>query len=313
MRLAALIVLLSGALFAQTAEQIGTDVTVDLQSGERLIGTLTEANDEFIVLQHPLFGVIQILRERIVVPEAEEAAVVPDSAVVEPANPWSGTFDFSINGSRGNNQKQDTRLAVDMVRDDDVTKDTVFVLWNKSTSEVDTGVPSPDKTTDKTADRVYGKARREWYLDDTLWRPFGQVEVDHDEFKDFRYRLTLIAGAAYPIIDEEKQKWDGRLGAGGSREFGGDDESWTPEALVGTNYTVEVMPLHTFGFGMDVFPDLEDHGEYRTNTQVKWEIAAAEESHWRFNFGVDHFYDSRAERPTRSTDVNYFIGAGRAF
>lgn len=319
MRLAALVLLLSGALFAQSAEQIGSDITIELDTGDRLTGTLVEVHAAYIVLEHPLFGTIQVNRGRILVPEEEgegegdDTATVPDADVVEPESPWAGQFDFSLNGSRGNNQKQDTRLAIDMTRDDGETKDLIKVLWTKTTAEVETGVPSPDLTTETTADRIYGKARREWYLDDTLWRPFGQFEVDHDEFKDFRYRLTAIVGGAYPLIDEEKLEWTGRLGAGASREIGGDDESWTPEALIGTDYTHEVFELNTFGFAMDIFPDLEEQGEYRVNTQVRWDIAPAEESPWRFNFGVDHFYDSRAERPTRSTDVNYFVGAGRAF
>jgi len=315
MRLAALILLLSGTLLAQTAEQIGSDITIELDTGDRLTGTLVEVSAEFLVLEHPLFGTIQINRGRIVHPEteADDAATVPDADVVEPESPWKGQFDFSLNGSRGNNQKQDTRLAIDMTRDDKETKDLVKVLYTNTKAEVDTDVPSPDKTTDTTADRVYAKARREWYLEETLWRPFGQFEVDHDKFKDFRYRLTAIVGAAYPLIAEEKQEWNGRLGAGASREIGGDDESWTPEALIGTDYTVEVFHLNTFGVSMDIFPDLEEQGEYRANTQVRWDIAAADDSPWRFNFGIDHFYDSRAERPTRSTDVNYFVGAGRSF
>ena len=74
------VLLFSGAVYAQTAEEIGTEITVDLDNGERLIGFLTDVTEDTIVLEHWLFGSIEIARSRIVVPEPE---AVPEPALEE--------------------------------------------------------------------------------------------------------------------------------------------------------------------------------------------------------------------------------------
>lgn len=310
---AVLVLLLSGCLFAQTADDVGEEITLTLDSGDVLVGTLVEAADDYVVIEHPLFGTLQVARNRILAP-ADDTAVVP-SAAEEPESPWSGVIDVSLTGNRGTNQNTNFRANLNVRKDDKVTVDAYELTWITQSSEVNVAAPgAPERLgTRKSADRQVGRARREWYVDDTKWRPFGQAIVEVDEFKDYDKRVSLAAGAVYPVIEEEKTTWDVRGGAGASREFGGADESWTPELLFGTDYIVEVFDLNTFGLIWDIFPSLEEQGEYRMITQAKWDVAPAEDSPWRFNVGVQQYYDSDPEAGSRKTDVIYFIGTGRTF
>lgn len=293
---------------AQDTEDLGGEVTIELSTGETLKGTLVAVDAITVVIQHPVLGELNVPRASILPPKADE---------VQAKSPWSGAFDLSVTGSSGNTKKQDARVAFNARRDTEVAIDSYELTYFRSQAEVRRDNPNPppatDKDTEKTADRLYGMARREWRLADSRWRPFAQVSGERDEFKDWDYRTTVAVGAAHPIIEQERQQLTGRLGLAGTREFGGEDESWTPEALLAADYRLDVSKTQRLVAGVEVYPNLEDKGEYRSVSRAQYETQLDGEEPWTLKVGIEHFYDSDPEEGSGSGDLNYWIGLGYIF
>ena len=84
----------------------------------------------------------------------------------------------------------------------------------------------------------------------------------------------------------------GRFGAGTSREFGGPDERWVPEALFGLEYDYKISGCQNIYAKADYFPDWEDFDSYRLVTDVGWELLLDAESNLNLKISVIDQYDS---------------------
>jgi putative salt-induced outer membrane protein YdiY len=292
----------------QDDSDLGGEVTLKLSTGETLKGVLVAVDALTVVIQHPVLGQLAVPR----------ASIMPEeSETVEAKSPWSGSFDFSLNGSRGNNQKQDVRAALNARRDTEEAVDSYALSWLQSKAEVRQDNPTPPpaetKKTEKSADRLWGQARREWRLENSKWRPFAQLAADRDDFKDYDYRVTVAAGAAHPIVEQEDQELTGRFGLAETRDFGGEDESWNLEALLAADYRLDISKKQRVTAGVEVYPAIENRPGHRSIARAQYEAEFNEEDPWRLTVGVERFYDSDPAPGDAKMDVNYYVGLGYTF
>jgi len=294
-----MLILIAGSISrGQEAEQVGTEIKIELLNGDILTGTLRELTTDELVLDHPYAGLIRIHRASI------KPAQAP--AVVVPVSPWSGTFDISITGKRGNTQEQDARLDFTARRETDRTIDSYIVNFQQSSAEV-------DGQTDQTARRGFAQGRREWRLEDSKWRPFLQGSVEDDKFKDWNQRVRIAAGGAYPWIENDEERFIGRIGAGGEKQFGGEDDDWTPEALLGVDYFLLVREGQSINLSTEVYPSLDDMGEYQSITRAEYRVVVSPEDPWSLKVGFEHLHDSDPGPGDKSGDWTYYLGAGYVF
>jgi hypothetical protein len=84
----------------------------------------------------------------------------------------------------------------------------------------------------------------------------------------------------------------GRLGAGASREFGGPDDRWVPESLVGTEYNQQISKYQKLYAKVDYFPEFDEAGEFRLVGDAGWEIELIQPSNLSLKISVNDRYDS---------------------
>jgi putative salt-induced outer membrane protein YdiY len=292
----ALLLLLAPGAAAQDVFQEGTTITVELMNGDKLTGILLEADEPMLVIQHDVFGRMEIPRASI-----KPAAPAP----VEPVTEWSGKFDLALSGSEGNTDNQNFRAGVDGKHETDEGIDTLSAWYTRATSDGDTD-----------AEKLFSLYRHEWKLTDSKYRPFVQGSFESDKFTDYDARSAVAAGVAYPCIDGEVHKVTSRLGAGASYKSGVEDddtERLNYEGLVGLDWLWKVSETHSFSLITDVYPSLNNTPEYRSVSRAAYEIKVDPASAWYIKLGVDHYYDSDPGEDSRSADYNYFVGLGRAF
>jgi len=283
---------------AQDKFQEGQTITVELMNGDKLTGILLSATEPKLVIQHDVFGKMEIPRAAIKPPE-------PAPAPVEPVSPWSGKFDLALTGSEGNTDTQSFRTELDVKHDDADALDT-YVVWYQR-SETDNQA---------TSAKSFSQARREWKLSDSKWRPFVQGSLQTDQFSTYDQLVSAAAGFAYPCIDSEKTKLTGRAGAGITHKYGESDpdvDETSYDALVGLDWLWTISAISSFSFTTDIYPSVSDLGQYRAVTRAAYETKVDPDSPWYLKLGVDNFYDSTAGAGTESTDWNYYVGLGRAF
>ncbi len=282
---------------AQEEAVVGSEVTIGLIGGDVVSGTVLEAHGDRLVISHPLFGMLTV--------PVIEIAPPPEPEPEPEISPWSGTFDFSAKGSRGNSKNDQTRASIELLFDDkETTRDRIYARTRKDRDDGD-----------DTANNSYAVVRREWYLEETEWRPFVQASMEWDDFTDWRRQQTVSAGGAYTLIDEEQVELNGRVGFALNRKLSGDEaDGWQKELLLGGDWRWDITDGQRFKANMDIYPSLEERGDFRTVTGLSYEQdIGADETPWIFKLGFDHRYDAMPGDDTKKGDYDYYVGLGYRF
>jgi hypothetical protein len=304
--LLAAFVLLAAVASTATAQDVfqeGTTITVELMNGDKLTGILLDADGPRLVIQHDVFG-------RMEIPRAAIRPVKPEEP--EPAeSPWSGSIDLALTGAGGNTENQNFRTSIELRHDDEDALDVTSFLFLRSEAE-----NSTTGQVETTSEKAFAQHRHEWKLQDSKWRPFVQASYEKDQFTDYDARAAVAGGVAYPCLEGDVHELTSRLGAGVSHKYGTDDptvDETTYEALVGWDYFWTISELSRFSFISDVYPSIDQSGEFRSISKVAWETKVGETGDWFFKAGLDTFYDSQAGAGTSGTDNTYYLGLGRSF
>jgi hypothetical protein len=84
----------------------------------------------------------------------------------------------------------------------------------------------------------------------------------------------------------------GRLGGGTSREFGGPDDRWVPESLLGVEYNRQLFQTQKLYAKLDYFPEWDQAGEFRIVADAGWEIELVQPSNLSLKLSANDRYDS---------------------
>lgn len=296
--------LVTTATHAQEAKQVGTDVTVELVNGDRITGKLIEQSASEILVDNEYLGLIRIRRDSIKPPEP------PPAEVVVIKSPWSGSFDLSIAGKSGNNNEQNVFSEFKARRETERTIDTYRLSYERSLAETGSG---SNKTTDTTVNRKTVEARREWYLDETEWRPYLQGYVDDDTLMTFKRRYRISAGGAYPWIETDQERWVGRIGFATAKDRSGTETSWRPEAALGTEYFLQVNTAQSFSAGAELYPVLGDDGGYQSIARAEYRLKLVADAPWTVKIGAEQNRNSKPDPGDKKNDLIYYFAAGFVF
>lgn len=310
-------------------------VRVTLQGGDVLSGALVEQGPERVVLEHPILGVISapldaILDVHIETPSdappvedpapaegpptsaqaaPEAVAQVPppvqpkkDDDPTRPEPKWSGQIEFGASGAEGNTRRRDMRVAWRALRD--VPKHEQFTISGDYRLGYDRG--------ERSQHRLFSRARQRWLLPDSPWSYFVEGTGEYDEFAAHDVRLSGFVGLGYQFIDEPDTSLLGRAGLGGSRTFNGPDDSIQPEAVFGLELDHKLNTRVSLRATGEIFPELDDLGEYRTRTDSALDIALDNAKRWMLRLGARHEYTTQPGT-ARSTDLYYFASVVFSF
>lgn len=240
-------------------------------------------------------------------PEAEgDQGVAGVEDTSGPTSFWSGwtrSVEFGLTGSAGNTENLKVRGIFETERK---TDDLRTLLRFRYLYGEDEGSVSENEG------RVRGE--NDWLFPGERYFVFAFAVYEFDEFQDWETRLQLFTGLGYEFLKEralldsgqDRATLTGRVGAGATREFGGSDDTWHPEALIGLDFVWEINDRNTFAAGTEVFPALDDLGEVRTVSYATYDVLLAEKTDLRLRMGVEHEYDSDPG-DAKENDVKYFI------
>ncbi|UYV13111.1 MAG: DUF481 domain-containing protein [Phycisphaera sp.] len=216
---------------------------------------------------------------------------------------WTRTAEFGLTGSSGNTENLNIRAIFETERETDTLR-TLFrarYLYGE-----DEGSVSENE----------GRARGEndWLYPGERYFTFVFGVYEYDEFQDWETRLQLFGGLGYEFLKErallengqDRASLAGRIGAGVTREFGGTDDTWHPEGVVGLDFVWEINDRNTFAAGTEVFPALDDLGEFRAVSYISHDVLLADTADLRLRVGAEHEYDSDPG-DAKEHDVKYFL------
>ena len=195
--------------------------------------------------------------------------------------PWERSFQMGISGSSGNAETLSFQLGTDWKRKVESSELDISVVYNKAENA---GV--------ETKNNGLLNVDYQWLFAESRWAAFLKNAVEYDKFKAFDLRWAINAGATYHVLQDEGLKLDLRFGSGTSTEFGGPDNRWVPEAVLGGDYEHQWTPQQKFKLTWDYFPDWSDIGNYRIVSKASWELMLDKPRNLSFKISLIERYDS---------------------
>lgn len=320
---------------------LNAPVIITLRNGNVLTGVLADLRGGEVVLDHELLGEIAIPRiavDRIArepidparqtpqpQPQPEDAAQAPIT-IPEPSQPgatdtpetqpaptqpaplekppqvnWNHRFRLGLNGSIGPADQIDFRTSLSSDRTTESEQLSIRLSYQIS-----------ERDGRRTRDRFVSRIRQEWGRQDTTpWSIFAEGEAEFDQIRDEDARLRGTAGVTYQFIKNNATELSGRAGLGGSYDVGVQDEQIIPEALLALSFSHKITNRQTLRLSGELFPLLDDLGEYRANARGAWEVALTEDNKLTLRIGGENRFDS-----TQQSDPNiidYFAEIQWAF
>ena len=196
-------------------------------------------------------------------------------------DPWDAGVELGINGSEGNNSVFSMRSGGHVKRETKQWKLDSSLVYNKNhTNGVET---QNNGKLDARLDRLLGQSRYTLFILENLI---------YDEFQAYDVQLSLNTGVGYHLVKNEATDLTTRVGAGATREFGGGDEQWEPQALLGLDLNHAVSKMQRLAAKVDYFPEWEDFNNYRVVTDVGYEVDLDQPKNLSLKFSLIDRYDS---------------------
>lgn len=178
-----------------------------------------------------------------------------------PLDGWTNSVEFGLNGSSGNSETTSLQAGADLLRTSDVY--TFSTKLNYQKTQAGGAETQNNGRLDSTLDRLLG---------DTPWSAFVNTGLEYDEFKAFDLRFNINTGLGFYWLKNDTTTLVTRFGAGTSREFGGPDDSWVPEAMFGYEASHQLTPRQKIKGKLDYFPQWDSFSDFRLVSDVAWEI-----------------------------------------
>lgn len=210
-----------------------------------------------------------------------------------PWDGWVNSAELGINGSSGNAASFSFQTGARFKRKTDINMFDLRISHNRTDAN---GV--------ETQNNALMYADYERFLGESKWNFFVKNGLEYDEFRAFDLRYNITSGFGYSIYRTDDLTLTGRFGAGASREFGGPDNDWVPEALFGFDYEHQVNARNKLISKVDYFPEWGDFSNFRLVADVSWEYLIDEEGNLSFKLGAVDRYDS-TPNGAKPNDLNY--------
>lgn len=206
---------------------------------------------------------------------------------------WTVGFELGVNGNEGNSDTLNVTSGLDLEQKRDLITNSIRMRYNQATAE---GI--------ETKNNAFLKLNHERQFKDSPWSLFARNDLLYDRFKAFDLRVVLNAGLGYTFFATDVTTLKGRFGAGASREIGGPDNDWVPEAVLGMDYKRQLTKRQKLTATIDYYPEIGNFEEFRMVTDIAWELLIDDEANLNLKFSVLDEYDS-TPNGRKPNDLNY--------
>jgi putative salt-induced outer membrane protein YdiY len=210
-----------------------------------------------------------------------------------PLEGWASSIEFGLNGTEGNSQSVNYLVAAKLKRQTDNETLAFDINHRRATSN-----------SLESQNNAFFGTDYDMKLGETPWSIFLKQGLEYDEFKAFDSRLYVNSGLGYFWFRTPLSNLVTRFGAGSSREFGGPDNEWKPEAVFGVEADHQINARNKVYGKIEYYPEWTDFSNYRMVSDVGWEVLVSEENNLSFKVAATNRYDS-TPNGRKPSDLNY--------
>jgi len=269
-----------------TRPALAETVTVKLVSGDVVTGELIERTPEHIVIQHPIFGRLEIPTH-----EISADTLHPGLFGTRFLAGWDKNLTVGFSGSEGDTDEADVLIGITLDYKDEHRHWELDGRYELSYA---------DNDIDDHNARV--TALRDQLFPDSRWFFFNYLGYDYDDFEAWEHRVSTGLGPGYRIIPEGAFQLTARSGPFFTYEFGDEDDA-RPEGAFGLFALWTIREGNTLRVS-DIFLQTLDHGWYRNVSRLEWRIRVSAARGLSLKFGIDNEYDSASE--DSKNNLNYY-------
>jgi len=248
----------------------------------------TAAVDGQVVNTGPANAAAEIQR----LPQIEQLVMIEPQGDPPPKR-WEGSFELGLDGTQGNTETFNFRFGFDAERKTELSVLSLDLDYNKKTERAL-----------ETANRAFLGWRLERLFRESRFSGFVHGTVDYDEFQAFNVRVAVDTGLGYKLIEAERTTLSGRLGGGFSREIGGPDDNYAPEATFALDFEHRLSDRQKLTATTEYAPRVTAMEDYRLNSQAAWEVVLDRQTNLGLKLSVLNRYDS-TPHGRRPNDVDY--------
>jgi len=271
---------------------------IKLLNGDILNGDVIKTENGQIILSHPVLGLVTIPSANIKPAEVKEVKELSkkDTGLFGTGffKDWKRSAELGINGNEGNTQDTDIHIGIKGDFSNEVKRWSISSVYNNGSDDNET-----------TKSDFFAQFTRDYLNPSTPYFSFIKGRYDWDEFEDWDYQIDLSAGVGTQLIKKDTWSLIGRTGLGISKEFGGENDDWTPEALFGIESLWSLSKHHSIEFTNTLYPNLNELGEFRNLTELNWKIGLADINNMSLKVGLVNDYDSLADGDSQENDFQY--------
>ncbi len=295
---------------------------IELITGEVLRGEIVQTTAEWLVLDHPILGRLEIPAQAVrrvddlppaqSSPPSERVRDTPKSEPNPPPPPppdrgprWHSKLEFGFAATEGNSETADLTLAFKTAIDrghDRYDFDSRYALRSSRG--------------DRSENKLTAGLLAEWPLSNPRWSYFAQSRYDFDEFQSWDHRITGGGGVGYHLIDINEVDPAGnasdvfdvriRLGLGLRREYGSTNERIQPEGIFGGDLVWQLNSHQRLAAGTTFFPNLEETSEFRVVTNAEWVLDLDTLDGLSLKLGLAHEFQSVTDPGIEESDLSVY-------
>lgn len=273
---------------------------IELESGDRLIGTLETRDGEQRVVG-PAVGDLSVQTEDIQ-NVWDEGGESPEERATREAleayrQPWSGRFELGFDGATGNSERVGLRARAEARRETEFER---LLLYSRIRFARENG--------NRSENEIIGGARLERDVAERVF-VYGRGELEFDEFENLDLRATITGGVGFHIVKREEQNLKVRVGGGYLHETF-DDSTSKDTGLIELAYEYDLKINDWLGLthSLTYLPELEDFAnDYRLLVSTAFEVPLTNDKEWKLRLGMDNDYNNSPQAGSERLDTTYFI------
>jgi putative salt-induced outer membrane protein YdiY len=270
--------------------------TVELGNGDKVTGTVIERTDDKIVLDHAVFGRIEIPLAQLKQPEPPNPGLFGTGFL----EGWTRTFSVGLSGQEGNSKTLDIIAALDADSENEKRRWTFDARYNYSTADSDT-----------TKENAMVALGRDWLFSESRWFMFTRSRFDYDDFRTWKYRIQGDAGVGYQFIKSDTFELRGRTGPSLVQEW--NEDQFRAEWLAGPEFVWNLTPNQKFEASNFIYYSFTPWGEFRNVSNAAWKWAISEKPALSLKAGLENEYQSDVASGVKKNDLKYYTSIGIDF
>ena len=284
---------------------------ITLSTGETLNVNIISQNEQEIIVEHEILGVMTLSIENVSSPAftkhqtGEDGAKLEDEHVETPS-PWRQriTLGFGYQQSQFNSMDISTAYHAEKREGNNMVALDLTYRFSESEDV-------------RTTNWLSSSIANTWHGDQGDWDVFTTLKFDWSEFQSWDQRLIADGGFEFQLWSNDNldgaSSLKGRIGLGARQEFDSINEDLIPEGLLGLKYQWEISDSQSLTADSTWFPDLNDSGNYRVVTNAKWNMQLESIENLQLSIGLLHEYDSIVASDVKNDFLHITAGIEYAF